>query len=307
MTKNQKMSDEKRKLVLAGAGEFGQRWLEWLWHEGTDILCFVDRDVNKIGKDLCGKKIISYKELNELHDKINIFITVMSEQVRKEISSQLLAMGFDGQIVEHPLYTDCKVSINSYIRNSCLEGKNLVCDGVELVDSLLGQYSYLAKDVKITHTKIGKYTCIGPEVRVIIGQHPTSGIVSVHPAFYSTKHPIGYSYVKEDKFEETRKVEQDYAVVIGNDVWIGTAVKIMEGVTIADGSIIAAGAVVVKDTQPFEVVGGVPAQHIKYRFEEKERDILLQIQWWNKDSDWIQKHAEEFGDIKNFCKLCVPQ
>ena len=74
----------------------------------------------------------------------------------------------------------------------------------------------------------------------------------------------------------------------------------MEGVTIADGSVIAAGAVVVNNTKPFEVVGGVPAKHIKYRFNEEERDCLSELEWWNKDLKWITEHAEKFENIKLF-------
>lgn len=303
MLENKKVPDGKAKLVLAGAGEYGQYWLEWIWQEGRDILCFADRDENKVGKKLCGKRIICYGELNEIQEKFNIFITVMDARVRKEIETVLSELGFDGQIVEHPIYVDCKISRKSYMYHSCLEGKNLICDDTELVDSLLGKCSYMGKGTKIVKTKVGKYTCIGPGVKIIRGQHPTSAIVSIHPAFYATNHPIGYSYVKEDKFKELREVEPGFAVVVGNDVWIGADVKIMEGVTIADGSIVAAGAVVVKDTEPFEIVGGVPARHIKYRFEEEERDMLLKIQWWNRDSGWIQEHADDFVDIKRFLNV----
>ncbi len=54
-------------------------------------------------------------------------------------------------------------------------------------------------------------------------------------------------------------------ISIGNDVWIGFGSKILCGVTIGNGAIIAAGAVCTKDVAPYEVVGGVPAHHIKYR------------------------------------------
>lgn len=294
--------DEKRKLVLAGAGECGQRWLEWLWDEGRDILCFADGDKRKLGKELLGKKIIGYNELKDIDDDIDIFITVVNERAEKEIKTMLLELGFNGRILEHPLYRDCKLSKSSYTKNSYLEGKNLLYDGARLMDSYLGCCSYLGQGAAIVQAKVGRYTCIGPQVRIITGQHPISDMVSVHPAFYSINHIIGYSYVKENKFVETRKAEQNYAVVIGNDVWIGMDARIMEGVTIADGSVIAAGAVVVKNTEPYEVVGGIPAQHIKYRFEKEEREKLLKIQWWNKDLEWIKKHAEEFSNIRKFLK-----
>lgn len=54
-------------------------------------------------------------------------------------------------------------------------------------------------------------------------------------------------------------------IYIGNDVWIAQGATIIGGVTIGDGAVIAAKAVVTKDVEPYEVVGGNPARHIKYR------------------------------------------
>ncbi|MCM1233274.1 MAG: CatB-related O-acetyltransferase [Ruminococcus flavefaciens] len=293
----------KAKLVLAGAGNMGLHWLDKLKREGVDVFCFVDRDKNKIGQELCGKKIISYCELNDIQDAIDIFITVENKSAREEIEAVLSGMGLGSRIIGHFLYEDCNISPQARIQNSFLAGNNLILEEAELSNSYLGMCSYLAAGAKLVNVKVGKYSCIGPEVKVILGQHPVTGIVSVHPAFYSTKNVIGYSYVKQDKFIETRIAAQEYSVIIGNDVWIGMGAHIMEGVTVADGSIIAAGAVVIRNTEPFEVVGGVPARHIKYRFSKEERDKLLEVQWWDKDLEWIMEHAEEFEDIKKFCSI----
>jgi len=54
-------------------------------------------------------------------------------------------------------------------------------------------------------------------------------------------------------------------VTIGSDVWIGANVVVVPGVTIADGTIVSAGAVVTHDTQPYTIVGGVPAKEIGQR------------------------------------------
>lgn len=292
---------ESKSLVLAGAGEYGRRWAEKLKRENVEVLCFADVDCSKEGQSLCGKKIVSYDELGKMHDKIDIFITVLNGDVRREIEHILAEKKLADCLVKNP-YIDNEVCLDSYICNSILEGRNLLLPGVSLIDSYLGRYSYLSKNSSIIKAKVGRYTCIGPEVKIIFGQHPTSKFVSIHPAFYSTQNGIGYSFVKKEKFEEVRFANQTYGVVIGNDVWIGAYAKIMEGVTIADGTIIAAGAVVVKDTEPFEIVGGVPASHIRYRFGERERNELLQLEWWNKDTKWIMEHAEEFENINSFLK-----
>lgn len=70
-------------------------------------------------------------------------------------------------------------------------------------------------------------------------------------------------------------------VIIGNDVWIGAGASILSGVTIADGVIVGAGAVVTKDIPSYAIVAGNPAKIIKYRFEQKKIDYLLELAWWN--------------------------
>jgi virginiamycin A acetyltransferase len=70
-------------------------------------------------------------------------------------------------------------------------------------------------------------------------------------------------------------------IIIGNDVWIGYEAIIMAGVTIGDGARIATRAVVTKNVKPYEVVGGIPAKHIKNRFSPEMTEELLKIQWWN--------------------------
>lgn len=54
-------------------------------------------------------------------------------------------------------------------------------------------------------------------------------------------------------------------VIIEDDVWIGIRAIILPGVKIGKGSVIAAGAVVTRDVPPWSVVGGIPAEVIKWR------------------------------------------
>ena len=76
----------------------------------------------------------------------------------------------------------------------------------------------------------------------------------------------------------------------------------MPGVKIADGVIIATNSLVIKDIKPYSIVGGNPAQFIKYRFKEKQIEKLKQIAWWNWDEDKINENMDFLlsGSIDKF-------
>jgi virginiamycin A acetyltransferase len=59
------------------------------------------------------------------------------------------------------------------------------------------------------------------------------------------------------------------SIFVDDEVWIGNGVKILSGVSIGKGAIVAAGSLVSSNVLPYSIVGGVPAKHIKFRFEEK--------------------------------------
>lgn len=52
-------------------------------------------------------------------------------------------------------------------------------------------------------------------------------------------------------------------VTLKKGSWIGARASVMPGVTVGEGAIVAGGAVVVKDVEPYTVVGGNPAKVIK--------------------------------------------
>jgi acetyltransferase-like isoleucine patch superfamily enzyme len=82
-------------------------------------------------------------------------------------------------------------------------------------------------------------------------------------------------------------------ITIGNDVWIGYGVTVMSGVTIGDGAVIAANTNVVKDIEPYTIVGGNPVKKIKKRFSDEDIEFLLELKWW----DWSEEKIEENKEV----------
>ena len=72
---------------------------------------------------------------------------------------------------------------------------------------------------------------------------------------------------------------------------------------IGDGAIIASNSVVVKSVPPYAIVGGNPAQIIKYRFDEKIIEGLLRIKWWDWDIDKIHDNFQYFNQVEKLVEL----
>lgn len=54
-------------------------------------------------------------------------------------------------------------------------------------------------------------------------------------------------------------------IKIGNSAWITSNAIVLPGIKVGEGAVVAAGSVVVKDVEPWTVVGGNPAKFIKKR------------------------------------------
>ena len=88
-------------------------------------------------------------------------------------------------------------------------------------------------------------------------------------------------------------------IIIGNDVWIGYEAVILSGVTIGDGAIIGTRAVVTKDVQPYTIVGGIPANPIRRRFDDETIEKLRILRWWDWNKEKIKRNinAIQSGDL----------
>ncbi len=184
--------------------------------------------------------------------------------------------------VVHGVPSDSWIEKHVKLSKVTFGGHNHIGENSTVYMTEIGYGSGVSKDSFFQQCKIGKYVCMGPDVKMIIGEHPTSTFVSIHPAFYAKRAQMGFTYVDTDKFKEYKFADDRHLVVIGNDVWIGSYARIMEGVTVGDGAIIAAGALVTKDVEPYAIVGGVPAKVLKYRFDKDTIEKLLELKWCDK-------------------------
>ncbi len=75
-------------------------------------------------------------------------------------------------------------------------------------------------------------------------------------------------YTMQHDIDDPDFAEVEGDVVIDDYVVIGTRVTILPGVHIGKGAVVGSGAVVTHDVEPYSVVGGVPAKHIRYRSKE---------------------------------------
>lgn len=131
--------------------------------------------------------------------------------------------------------------------------------------------------------KIGKFCMIASGVSFIMnGANHLTDAISAYPfAIFGN----GWEDAMENK---EYPIKGD--TVIGNDVWIGHNATITAGVEIGDGAIIATNATVVKDVEPYSIVGGNPARLIRYRFPKEKIAELLKLRWWNWDISKITQN-----------------
>jgi acetyltransferase-like isoleucine patch superfamily enzyme len=139
----------------------------------------------------------------------------------------------------------------------------------------VGRHSYGTPQVHVWPNggklKIGHFTSIADEVHILLGgDHPTDWVTT-----FPLSIRLGLAGAWQDGMPSTKG-----DVVVGSDVWIGHGVTILSGVRIGHGAIVTARSLVVKDVEPYAIVGGIPAKEIRKRFSARDIERLLAVRWW---------------------------
>jgi acetyltransferase-like isoleucine patch superfamily enzyme len=138
--------------------------------------------------------------------------------------------------------------------------------------------------------RIGRYCSINPSVVLMTGSE------------HSMDHVTTFFFYWGMGVGEPEQTGTRGPLVIGCDVWMGYGALVMSGVTIGHGAVVAAQAVVTKDVAPYEIVGGVPARHIGWRFDEQVREALLEVAWWEWPVENVLAHRAQLQspDVAGF-------
>ena len=152
----------------------------------------------------------------------------------------------------------------------------------------VGKYTYGALQVlnynENVKLKIGNFCSIGGNVLFLLSAEHKIDSISTYPFKVRCLHETDNEAISKGD------------IIVDDDVWIGQNAIILSGVHIGQGAVIAAGAVVTKNVPPYAIVGGNPAQIIKYRFSEDIVAELLKVDYSKLTKEMVSDHINDLYD-----------
>ena len=180
----------------------------------------------------------------------------------------------------------------SAIMASKIHSTSKIEAGSQVINSVMGKYSFCGYDCKLINCILGDFCSIADDVVIGGAEHPISW-VSTSPVFYAGRDSVKKKFCNRERPKEP-------ITVIGNDVWIGERALIKAGVKIGDGAVIGMGSIVTKDIESYEIVAGNPAKKIKRRFDDDTCRQMLESQWWTFDDVKLKSYASFIMDPVQF-------
>lgn len=193
-----------------------------------------------------------------------------------------------------------RIHPTAIIRDSTLGEWTAVGAGTSIVESTIGDYTYLVDQCQVIYAEIGRFCSIASHVRINPGNHPLWRVTSHHLTYRRAAYGLGED---DAEFFAWRRA---HPVRIGHDVWIGHGAIILPGVTIGNGAAIGAGAVVTKDVPPYTVVAGVPARIIRERFPATIAEQIERAAWWNWSRQELEERIDDLCDLERFLRRFGP-
>lgn len=184
------------------------------------------------------------------------------------------------------------IDTTATIRNAKLGRFTEIGARTSVVESEIGDYSYVVNDSDVIYATIGKFCSIAAHARINPGNHPMHRASQSHFTYrasaYFEQEP------DEASFFDWRRSHQ---VQIGHDVWIGHGAIVLAGRSIGTGAVIAAGSIVTKDVPDYTIVAGNPARVMRRRFEPAVAERLMALAWWDWEHERLHKALSDFQQL----------
>ena len=148
-------------------------------------------------------------------------------------------------------------------------------------DSKIGSFSYAGSNTTMNYSSIGKFCSLARNVDIGGFDHDYHKVTTMPMFRFKQLSGGGNPEVGEKELCE-----------VGNDVWIAAGTQILHKVKVGDGAVIGGGAVVTKNVPPYAIVAGVPAKIIKFRFDERTINDLMDVKWWEWPEDVVLQNIE---------------